>query len=220
MKVISSLSDLGAGFNLASQDLDLRGAGNILGDAQSGHIREVGYELYHSLLDEAILTLKAGNQELESEYQSEWTPKLNLGMSVLIPEEYIPETTVRLDLYKKLSELSSKIELEGFASQLIDRFGPLPKEINSLLSVIQIKSICKKIGINQIDVGVGRIIIDLRKTNKLNTDKLLDYIKENTNELRVKNNKLVYMREWRVNKDKVKVIFVILKELRKLCDNL
>ncbi|MDG2096190.1 MAG: transcription-repair coupling factor [Paracoccaceae bacterium] len=220
LKVISSLSDLGAGFNLASQDLDLRGAGNILGDAQSGHIREVGYELYHSLLDEAILTLKAGNQELESEYQSEWTPKLNLGMSVLIPEEYIPETTVRLDLYKKLSELSSKIELEGFASQLIDRFGPLPKEINSLLSVIQIKSICKKIGINQIDVGVGRIIIDLRKTNKLNTDKLLDYIKENTNELKVKNNKLVYMREWRVNKDKVKVIFVILKELRKLCDNL
>ena len=220
LKVISSLSDLGAGFNLASQDLDLRGAGNILGDAQSGHIREVGYELYHSLLDEAISTLRAGNRELKTEYQSEWTPKLNLGMSVLIPEEYIPETNVRLDLYQKLSELSSKIELEGFASQLIDRFGPLPKEINPLLSVIQIKSICKKIGINQIDAGRSKITIDLRKTNKLNMDKLLNYIRENSKELKVKNNKLVYMREWRANKDKVKIIFVILKELRKLCDNL
>ena len=88
-------------------------------------------------------------------------------MSVLIPEEYIPETNVRLDLYQKLSELSTKIELEGFASQLIDRFGPLPKEINPLLSVIQIKSICKKIGINQIDAGRSKITIDLRKTNKL-----------------------------------------------------
>ena len=125
-----------------------------------------------------------------------------------------------MDLYQKLSELSSKIELEGFASQLIDRFGPLPKEINPLLSVIQIKSICKRIGINQIDAGTNKITIDLRKTNKLNMDKLLNYIRENSKKLKVKNNKLVYMREWRANKDKVKIIFVILKELRKLCDNL
>ena len=220
LKIISSLTELGAGFNLASQDLDLRGAGNILGDAQTGHIREVGYELYHSLLDEAIATIKVGAHELNSEYQQEWTPKLNLGMSVLIPEHYISDNSVRLDLYKKLSELSSKIELESFASELIDRFGPIPKEINSLLSIIQIKAVCKKIGINQIDVGLNTITIDLRKVNKLNLDKMLDYLKENGKELNVRNNKLVYNRKWQSKKEKIRIIFTILKELRKLCDKL
>ncbi len=220
LKIISSLTNLGAGFNLASQDLDLRGAGNILGDAQSGHIREVGYELYHSLLDEAILKLKVGQQEFQPEYQREWTPKLNLGMSILIPESYILDNSVRLDLYKKLSELSSKIELEGFASELIDRFGPLPKEIHSLLSIIQIKAICRKIGINQIDIVFNTITIDLRKTNKINMEKMLNYLKENIKGLNVKKDKLVYTRKWRSKKEKIRTIFAILRELRHLCDNL
>ena len=220
LKIISSLSNLGAGFNLASQDLDLRGAGNILGDAQSGHIREVGFELYHSLLEEAINSIKKGLNAGYDEYELEWTPKLNLGMSVLIPENYVSEIDVRLDLYKKLSNLSSKVELEGFASELIDRFGPIPKEINSLLIIIQIKSICKRIGINQIDVGVNKITIDLRKSNKLNTEELLNYIKSNYQSLKVKQSKLVFNKNWRSNKEKVKIIFAILRELLKLCDDL
>ena len=215
LKVIGALNDLGAGFNLASQDLDLRGAGNILGDAQSGHIKEVGYELFQSLLEEAISKMKNGNIDINLDYDQEWTPQINLGVSILIPDDYVNDVSVRLELYKRLSSLSSKVELEGFASELIDRFGKLPKESNSLLNVIQIKSICKKIGISKVDLGVQHVTFELRFNHKLNPEKLINYINSNNNKIKVKGTKVIFKQNWETNKDKMKGIFGILKNLHK-----
>jgi len=128
LRVLAALDSLGAGFSLASQDMDIRGAGNLLGDEQSGHVREVGFELYRDMLEEAIAKMKAGELEGLSEADEGWSPQIGLGVPVLIPEAYVPDLDVRLGLYRRLSGLSGKVELEGFAAELIDRFGKLPKE--------------------------------------------------------------------------------------------
>ncbi|MEM9552558.1 MAG: transcription-repair coupling factor, partial [Pseudomonadota bacterium] len=128
LRVLGSLDTLGAGFTLASQDLDIRGAGNLLGEEQSGQMRDVGYELYQSMLEEAIAKIRAGEMEGLSDADDQWAPQINLGVPVLIPEAYVPDLDVRLGLYRRLSSLTTKVELEGFAAELIDRFGKLPRE--------------------------------------------------------------------------------------------
>ncbi|MGB0569704.1 MAG: transcription-repair coupling factor, partial [Paracoccaceae bacterium] len=153
LRVLGSLDTLGAGFTLASQDLDIRGAGNLLGEEQSGHMRDVGYELYQSMLEEAIAKIKSGELEGLSAADDQWAPQINLGVPVLIPEDYVPDLDVRLGLYRRLSGLSTKVELEGFAAELIDRFGKLPREVNTLLLVVRIKSMCKRAGIAKLDGG-------------------------------------------------------------------
>ncbi len=126
LRVLGSLDSLGAGFTLASQDLDIRGAGNLLGEEQSGQINEVGYELYQQMLEDEIARIKSGAAPGITEDDGHWAPQINLGVPVLIPEEYVPDLDVRLGLYRRLSGLSSKVEMEGFAAEMIDRFGPLP----------------------------------------------------------------------------------------------
>ncbi|WP_289083877.1 transcription-repair coupling factor, partial [uncultured Sulfitobacter sp.] len=118
LRVLGSLDTLGAGFTLASQDLDIRGAGNLLGEEQSGQMRDVGYELYQQMLEEAIAKIRSGEGEGLLEESGQWAPQINLGVPVLIPEEYVPDLDVRLGLYRRLSELSTKVELEGFAAEL------------------------------------------------------------------------------------------------------
>jgi len=146
LRVLASLDSLGAGFTLASQDLDIRGAGNLLGEEQSGQMREVGYELYQQMLEEAIGKIKSGEIGMPDD-GGKWSPVINLGVPVLIPDVYVPDLDVRLGLYRRLSGLKTKVELEGFAAELIDRFGTLPKEVNSLMLVIRIKAMCKRAGI-------------------------------------------------------------------------
>ena len=124
--MLQSLDTLGAGFMLASHDLDIRGAGNLLGEEQSGHIREVGFELYQSMLEEAVMALKGGEGGV---IEDQWSPRINLGTSVLIPEDYVPDLQVRLGLYRRLSAVESHDAIEAFAAELIDRFGPLPEEV-------------------------------------------------------------------------------------------
>lgn len=155
LRVLGSLDQLGAGFTLASQDLDIRGAGNLLGEEQSGQMRDVGYELYQSMLEEAIAKIKSGQLEGLSEADEQWAPQINLGVPVLIPEEYVPDLDVRLGLYRRLSGLATKVELEGFAAELIDRFGKLPREVNTLMLVVRIKAMCKRAGIAKLDGGRG-----------------------------------------------------------------
>ena len=153
LKVIASLSTLGAGFTLASQDLDIRGAGNLLGDEQSGQIREVGYELYQSMLEDALSKMRSGELEGLSDFDDNWAPQINLGVPVLIPDKYVSDLDTRLGLYRRLSGLTSKVELEGFAAELIDRFGELPREVNTLLLVVRIKAMCKRAQISKFDGG-------------------------------------------------------------------
>ncbi len=158
LRLLGSLDSLGAGFNLAAQDLDLRGAGNLLGEEQSGHIREVGYELYQAMLEDTIARLRAGQMGVLDD-DGQWAPQINLGVPVMIPEAYVPDLDVRLGLYRRLSGLHRKVELEGFAAELIDRFGELPREVNTLMLVIRIKAMCKKAGIARLDAGPKGAVI-------------------------------------------------------------
>jgi transcription-repair coupling factor (superfamily II helicase) len=149
LKVLQSLDSLGAGFTLASHDLDLRGGGNLLGEEQSGHIKDVGVELYQSMLEEAVASLQGD----ASHENRDWSPAINIGAAVLIPDHYVPDLDVRMALYRRLSGLETKAEREGFAAELIDRFGPLPEEVDSLMQVVAIKAMCKRAGISKIDAG-------------------------------------------------------------------
>ena len=122
--MLQSLDTLGAGFQLASHDLDIRGAGNLLGEEQSGHIKEVGFELYQQMLEEAVLSLKAG---ITAPVADRWSPQITIGTPVLIPEDYVADLSVRLALYRRLAEIEDEREIESFAAELVDRFGPLPR---------------------------------------------------------------------------------------------
>ncbi|RVV99409.1 transcription-repair coupling factor [Mesobaculum littorinae] len=213
LKVLGSLDSLGAGFTLASQDLDIRGAGNLLGEEQSGQIREVGYELYQSMLEEAIAKIKSGEIEGLSETDEQWAPQINLGVSVLIPEDYVPDLDVRLGLYRRLSGLTTKVELEGFAAELIDRFGKLPKEVNTLLLVVRIKAECKKAGIAKLDAGPKGATIQFHNDKFANPKGLVEFVNAQKGEAKVKDNKIVVRRDWEKTPEKIKGAFAIAQDL-------
>ena len=137
---MANLDSLGAGFQLASHDLDIRGAGNLLGDEQSGHIKEVGFELYQSMLEDAIVEQKAGGIPRREEF----TPQISVDAPILIPETYVPDLDLRMGLYRRLGELDDKQGVESFAAELIDRFGTLPDETQNLLKIVETKLNCEE----------------------------------------------------------------------------
>ena len=153
LRVMQSLDDLGAGFSLASHDFDIRGGGNLLGAEQSGHIREVGFELYQQMLEEAIAAARAGEEGAEPEPEEAWSPQINVGAAVLIPPAYVSDIDVRLGLYRRVAHLRDGAELEGFAAELIDRFGALPPEAENLLQVVAIKQALRDAGVERLDAG-------------------------------------------------------------------
>ncbi len=213
LRVLGSLDTLGAGFTLASQDLDIRGAGNLLGEEQSGQMRDVGYELYQSMLEEAIAKIRAGEMEGLAEVDDQWAPQINLGVAVLIPEAYVPDLDVRLGLYRRLSSLSTKVELEGFAAELIDRFGKLPKEVNTLLLVVRIKAMCKKAGIAKLDGGPKGATIQFHNDKFASPDGLVSFINDQRGLAKVKDNKIIVRRDWKKDSDKIKGAFAIARDL-------
>ncbi|MGV6804593.1 MAG: transcription-repair coupling factor [Ruegeria sp.] len=213
LRVLGSLDTLGAGFTLASQDLDIRGAGNLLGEEQSGQMRDVGYELYQSMLEEAIAKIRAGEMEGLSEADDQWAPQINLGVPVLIPEGYVPDLDVRLGLYRRLSSLSTKVELEGFAAELIDRFGTLPKEVNTLLLVVRIKAMCKRAGIAKLDGGPKGATIQFHNDKFASPQGLVEFIQNQRGMAKVKDNKIVVRRDWKKDSDKIKGAFAIARDL-------
>ncbi len=213
LRVLGSLDQLGAGFTLASQDLDIRGAGNLLGEEQSGQMRDVGYELYQSMLEEAIAKIKSGQLEGLSEADEQWAPQINLGVPVLIPEDYVPDLDVRLGLYRRLSGLATKVELEGFAAELIDRFGKLPREVNTLMLVVRIKAMCKRAGIAKLDGGPRGATIQFHNDKFSNPQGLVEFIKDQKGLAKVKDNKIVVKRSWKSDADKIKGAFAIARDL-------
>jgi len=213
LRVLGSLDTLGAGFTLASQDLDIRGAGNLLGEEQSGQMRDVGYELYQSMLEEAIAKIKAGELEGLSDGDDQWAPQINLGVPVLIPETYVPDLDVRLGLYRRLSGLQGKVELEGFAAELIDRFGKLPKEVNTLLLIVRIKEMCKKAGIAKLDGGPKGATIQFHNDKFASPQGLVEFIQDQKGLAKVKDNKIVVRRDWKKDSDKIKGAFAIARDL-------
>jgi transcription-repair coupling factor (superfamily II helicase) len=213
LRVLGSIDTLGAGFNLASQDLDIRGAGNLLGEEQSGQMRDVGYELYQSMLEEAIAKIKSGDMEGLTDDDGQWAPQINLGVSVLIPEDYVPDLDVRLGLYRRLSSLTTKVELEGFAAELIDRFGKLPREVNTLLLVVRIKAMCKRAGIAKLDGGPKGATVQFHNDKFARPEGLVDFIQAQKGLAKVKDNKIVVRRDWNSDKDKIQGAFAIARDL-------
>ena len=154
LQVMQSLDGLGAGFSLASHDLDIRGGGNLLGAEQSGHIREVGFELYQQMLEEAVGAARAAEEgRAAPEPEETWAPQINVGAAVLIPEAYVPDLDVRLGLYRRVAHLRDSAEIEAFAAELIDRFGRLPGEVENLLQVVAIKQSLRDAGVERLDAG-------------------------------------------------------------------
>jgi transcription-repair coupling factor (superfamily II helicase) len=213
LRVLGSLDSLGAGFTLASQDLDIRGAGNLVGEEQSGHVQEVGFELYQSMLEEAISKIKSGELEGLNDGDDQWAPQINLGVPVLIPDTYVPDLDVRLGLYRRLSSLQKKVELEGFAAELIDRFGPLPKEVNTLLLIVRIKAMCKKAGIAKLDGGPKGATIQFHNDKFASPKGLVEFINGQNGTAKVKDNKIILRRDWPKDGDKIKGAFAIARDL-------
>ena len=212
LRVLGSLDSLGAGFTLASQDLDIRGAGNLLGEEQSGQMRDVGYELYQQMLEDAIAKIRSGETEANLD-NDQWAPQINLGVSVLIPAVYVPDLDVRLGLYRRLSSLATKVELEGFAAEMIDRFGPLPKEVNTLMLIVRIKAMCRKAGISKLDGGPKGATIQFHNEKFASPGGLVAFLEDQRGLAKIRDNKIVVRRDWVRTSDKIKGAFTIAKDL-------
>jgi len=214
LKVLQSLDTLGAGFSLASHDLDLRGAGNLLGEEQSGHIKEVGFELYQSMLEETIAAMKGGDL---GEAAEQWSPQIQLGTPVLLPESYIGDLQVRLGLYRRLSSLVNRADIDAFGEELIDRFGPLPREVEFLLDVMEIKGLCRQAGIAQLDAGPRGASIAFRKGEFANPDALVRFIAASKGLVKVQPDmKLVFKADWESPADRVKGARGLVAELARM----
>jgi transcription-repair coupling factor (superfamily II helicase) len=193
LQVLANLDSLGAGFQLASHDLDIRGAGNLLGDEQSGHIKEVGFELYQSMLEDAILELKSGAAERREEVM----PQINVEAPILIPEHYVPDLDLRMGLYRRLGELDDRQEVEAFAAELIDRFGKLPPETENLLQIVETKINCRKACIARLDVGAKGAVITFAETGFPDLAGLLAYVERLKGAAKLRpDSKLVISRDW------------------------
>jgi transcription-repair coupling factor (superfamily II helicase) len=211
LKVLQSLDTLGAGFQLASHDLDIRGAGNLLGDEQSGHIKEVGYELYQQMLEEAVMSLKAG---ISAPVADKWSPQITIGTAVLIPEDYVADLPVRLALYRRLAELEDDRDIEAFGAELVDRFGPLPEEVKHLLQVVGIKALCRRADVERIEVGPKGAVLAFRDNTFANPEGLIAYIAKHPEGARVRPDmKVVFFDEWETPPERLKGAAGILRNL-------
>ena len=215
LKILASLDNLGAGFTLASHDLDMRGGGNLLGEEQSGHIREVGVELYQSMLEEAVASLRDGTDEAVSE--KSWSPQINVGASVLIPEAYVADLTVRLALYRRLADLDSDQEREAFAAELIDRFGPLPAEADQLIAVAALKALCRRCQISKLDAGPKGAVLSFRETGFPDPLALVRFITERPDDYKMRpDGKLVVQGGWPEAIQRLKALRAVLEAMSRL----
>ncbi len=184
LTVMQSLDSLGAGFMLASHDLDIRGAGNLLGQEQSGHIRQIGVALYQKMLAEAVNELKnrgAGQSETES-----FSPQIFVGLPVLMPPTYVADLDVRLGLYRRLGDLENEADILDFQEELIDRFGPCPPEVLNLIDTVRLKILAKKAHISRIDAGEKGATISFFKNIFPNPEGLIDYIQRQLGTIKIR----------------------------------
>ncbi len=213
LKVLGDLDSLGAGFQLASHDLDIRGAGNLLGDEQSGHIREVGFELYQSMLEDAILAAKAGDMGLEAKPERV-SPQITVDAPIMIPEDYVPDLAVRMALYRRLNDAADKAEIEALAAEMIDRFGDLPAATANLVRLIEIKHQAIEANIAKIDVGAQGTLVTFHQDDFPDPVGLLAYVDrlKGTAKLRP-DMKLVISRAWGSPESRLNGLFQLTKGL-------
>ncbi len=215
LEVMQALDTLGAGFSLASHDLDIRGAGNLLGGEQSGHIREVGIELYQQMLEEAVA--EARGLDGGGSGSDEWSPQIGLGMAVLIPDTFVSDLGLRMGLYKRLAWISESEEIDGFAAEMIDRFGPLPGEVENLLKTVAIKLDCKRAGIEKIEAGPKGAVVWFRGGDFANIEGLIGFITEQASNVSLRpDHKLVYRRRWDSAQDRMEGVKHLTKRLAEI----
>jgi len=213
LKVLGDLDSLGAGFQLASHDLDIRGAGNLLGDEQSGHIREVGFELYQSMLEDAILAAKAGDAGLAKD-TSGLSPQITVDAPIMIPDDYVPDLAVRMALYRRLNDAEDQAEIEALSAEMIDRFGPLPDATANLVRLIEIKRQAIEAHVSKIDVGPRGALVSFHNDSFPNPAGLIEYAakREGTIKLRP-DSKLLLNRSWQDPKSRLNGLFQLTKGL-------
>lgn len=216
LEVMQALDNLGAGFQLASYDMDIRGAGNILGEEQSGHIKEVGVELYQQLLEEAVLEIE-NKLSPKKEPSEHWVPQLNLNLPVLIPDSYVTDLATRLELYQRIAQLSEKDEISDLEVEMLDRYGPMPESFQNLLSIIDLKVLCKKAHVDKVDLGQKGVVISFYKNAFPQPEKLIRYIQEHHGIIRLRqDHKLVVLSQWSTQEEKMKGLRNILAQLESM----
>lgn len=213
LKVLQSLDTLGAGFQLASHDLDLRGAGNLLGEEQSGHIKEVGFELYQQMLEEAVAEMKGSGAAVDEA----WSPQIAVGTSVMIPENYVPDLQLRLGLYRRLGDLQSPQEIDAFGAELIDRFGPLPEQVDHLMKIVFIKSLCRTANVEKLDAGPKGLVVSFRHKSFPDPAGLVGFIAQQGSLAKIRTDQSVFFsRDWPTAEKRLKGAAVVMTQLAKL----
>ncbi|MGI9352248.1 MAG: transcription-repair coupling factor [Rhizobiaceae bacterium] len=211
LRVLQSLDTIGAGFELASHDLDIRGSGNLLGEEQSGQIREVGYELYQQMLEEAVAELKDGDHFAADE---KWSPQISIGTAVLIPENYVPDLQLRLGLYRRLSDIREPEEIDAFGAELIDRFGSLPEEVEYLLKIVYIKGLCLTANVEKFDAGPKGAVISFRNNDFPAATQLVSWLGEQGPHAKIRPDQSIFLaRDWGSAEKRLKGAAIILAKL-------
>ncbi|MEW5703310.1 MAG: transcription-repair coupling factor [Pseudomonadota bacterium] len=215
LQTMEALDSLGAGFQLASYDLDIRGAGNLLGEEQSGHIREVGIELYQNLLEEAVA--EARGERAPATAEEAWTPEIHLGMPVLIPEAYVADLGLRLELYRRIARLGNRTEIETFAAELIDRFGLIPEEVENLLDTIALKQLCRAAGVGSLEAGPKGAVVTFHENRFAHPERLAAFLMSAVGDVKLRpDHKLVYRRGWEDLKERMAGVRHLVEKLAKL----
>ncbi len=203
LEVLNNLNKLGSGFTLANRDLDIRGAGNLLGEEQSGYIKEVGVELYQSMLQESILMLKSGCELYEFGKKE---IQINLAVPALIPDYYISDSDLRLEIYREIGNIKNEDEIFNIEYELSDRFGGIPIELRNLLTLIKIKLICFELNIEKIDVGPFGFTFSFFNNRCNNPEKLINFLNTKKN-IKIKpDGKVVILKTWKNEKTRTECI--------------
>ena len=214
LTALQSLDTLGAGFQLASHDLDLRGAGNLLGEEQSGHVKEVGYELYQQMVQDAVERLKAG---VDEPAQDLWSPTISLGSPVTIPEAYIADLTMRLQLYRRLSSLQEESEIDAMGAEIHDRFGPPPPEVDLLLKLVRIKALCRRAHVEKLDAGARGLTLAFRDNSFANPTGLVKWVTQQGSLARVRPDmRIVIVDDFEELKDRLEGALRVMREIAKI----
>ncbi len=214
LEVMQNLEGLGGGFSLASRDMDIRGVGNLVGQEQSGHVKEVGVSLYHHMLEEAILEYKQNAGGNDQKPQKTWSPQIHLGLEIFIPETYLRDLNLRLSFYRRLSEVGSQEEAEDLKAEMIDRFGPLPPEVLNLFSVIHIKNLCKKLNLEKIEAGPKGILVTFFENDCPYIEVLLGFMGRQGNTVRLRpDHKIVIVKAWHTPQNQLQGLTQLLGEL-------
>jgi transcription-repair coupling factor (superfamily II helicase) len=215
LKVLQSLDTLGAGFQLASHDLDIRGAGNLLGEEQSGHIKEVGFELYQQMLEEAVAEIRDAGAPMDTG----WSPQITIGTAVMIPESYVPDLQLRMALYRRLAEIQNTEDIDAFGAELIDRFGPLPREVENFLKIVYIKVLCHRANIEKLDAGPKGVVIHFRNKEFSDPAALVRFIGEQGSLAKIRpDQSIVFVRDWPTAEKRLSGSAVVVTQLARLAE--